>query len=191
MNEQKQMWKGVLELLEAAGKLKRIKRTGWVEVGIKEPESVAEHSFRTALLAMILADLKDLDAEKAVRMALLHDLAEAEVGDLTPEKKGARGPALTLEENEAMDRLLSTLPEPLSARYRSLWREFQAAVSPEARMVIQADKLEMCIQALEYKREGFDPSRLERFLRIEVKDLPNELLKEVIERDDDKKILTN
>lgn len=176
------MWKGVLDLLEAAGKLKRIRRAGWVEAGIQEPESVAEHSYRTALLAMILADLQGLDAEKAVRMALLHDLAEAEVGDLTPEEKGAKGRAHTLEEDEAMDRLLSQLPEPLSARYSSLWRELRCAASPEAGMVTQADKLEMCIQALEYKGEALDPSRLNRFLRIEVRGLPEELLKEVIER---------
>ncbi|MBS7638083.1 HD domain-containing protein [Candidatus Bathyarchaeota archaeon] len=180
------MWKGVLDLLEAAGKLKRIRRAGWVEVGVQEPESVAEHSYRTALLAMILADLQGLDAEKAVRMALLHDLAEAEVGDLTPEEKGAKGQAHILEEDEAMDRLLSPLPEPLSARYSSLWRELRCAASPEAEMVTQADKLEMCIQALEYKRESFDPSRLNRFLKIEGRGLPKELLKEVIERNKDR-----
>ncbi len=180
------MWKGVLDLLKAAGKLKRIRRAGWVEAGIQEPESVAEHSYRTALLAMILADLQGLDAEKAVRMALLHDLAEAEVGDLTPEEKGGKGQTHILEEDEAMNRLLSPLPEPLSVRYSSLWREFRCVVSPEAEMVAQADKLEMFMQALEYQREGFDPSRLNRFLRIEVRGLPKELLKEVIERNKDR-----
>lgn len=179
----KKMWKGILDLLEAAGKLKRTKRMGWVEAGIEEPESVAEHSFRTAILAMILTDLQGLDAEKAIRMALLHDLAEAEVGDLTPEKKRTKGPAHMIEEDKVMDRLLSSLPEPLSARYSSLWREFRSAASSEAKMVVQADKLEMCIQALEYRREGFDPSRLEKFLRIEVIGLPKELLNELLKGD--------
>ena len=67
---------GILEFLRAVGGLKGLTRRGWLEAGIKNPESVAEHSYRTAVLAMILADLQGLDAEKAIRMALLHDMAE-------------------------------------------------------------------------------------------------------------------
>lgn len=176
------MWKGVLNLLDAAGKLKRIKRTGWVEAGIQEPESVAEHSFRTALLSMMLADLQGLDAEKAIRMALIHDLAEAEVGDLTPEEKRRKGPAHTLEEEGAMERLLSDLPEPLSEIYRSIWKELKCVESPEAEIVNQSDKLEMCIQAVEYMEVGFNPSRLERFLKIETKGSIKELYNEIVKR---------
>ncbi len=178
-------WKELLELLKAAGRLKRIKRIGWVEAGIEEPESVADHSFRTALLAMILADLQGLDAEKAMGMALLHDLPEAEVGDLTPEEK-VRRPAHALEEGEAMERLLSLLPKPLSERYHSLWREFKSLGSPEAEIVSQSDKLEMYIQAIEYIEAGFDPKRLERFLITKMEGIPKELYNEIIKIKDKK-----
>ena len=182
-----EIWEELLELLVAAGKLKRLKRRGWVEAGIEEPESVAEHSFRTALLAMMLADLRGLDAERAMRMALIHDLAEAMVGDLTPEEKRRRGPAYLMEEGEAMERLLSHLPKPLSDSYLSMWNELRCAGSPEAEIVIQSDRLEMCIQAMEYLEAGHDPSRLERFLQIEAGGLSKELHHEIIKRIKSKK----
>ena len=57
-----------------AGKLKRIPRSGWVEVGVQQPESVADHTFRTSILCMIYSDLEGLDELKLLRMALIHDL---------------------------------------------------------------------------------------------------------------------
>ncbi|MEM5772607.1 MAG: HD domain-containing protein [Candidatus Aenigmatarchaeota archaeon] len=72
----------LIEFFKTIGKLKKIERTGWVtNVGIENPESVAEHSFRSAVLCMIFSDIKKLDTEKMVRMALIHDLAEALIGD--------------------------------------------------------------------------------------------------------------
>ena len=166
---------GIIEFLRAVGKLKRLPRTGWLEVGVKDPESVAEHSYRTAVLAMMMADLQGLDAEKAMRMALLHDLAET--GDMTPEQKMRRGPASTREEDEAMTNILSTLPTSLAEKYRSLWEEYRTGASPEAETAVQADKVEMILQALEYEETGVDPSRLDRFWYGEVGGgLPSELV---------------
>lgn len=168
---------GIIKFLRSVGRLKGLPRTGWLEVGVKDPESVAEHSYRTAVLAMMLADLQGLDAEKSTRMALLHDLAEAETGDMTPEQKRRRGPASTREEDEAMTHILSTLPASLAERYRSLWEEYRTRASPEAETAVQADKVEMILQALEYEETGVDPSRLDRFWHGEVGGgLPSELV---------------
>jgi 5'-deoxynucleotidase YfbR-like HD superfamily hydrolase len=68
---------GLFEVLQAAGRLKTLKRAGWVRVGLPEPESVADHSFRVALLAVLFGPRLGLNGEKLVRLALLHDLAEA------------------------------------------------------------------------------------------------------------------
>ena len=168
---------GIIEFLRAVRRLKGLPRTGWLEAGVKDPESVAEHSYRTAVLAMMLADLQELNAEKAIRMALLHDLAEAETGDMTPEQKRHRGPAYSRDEDEAMTRILSTLPTSLAEWYQSLWEEYRKGASPEAETAIQADKLEMMLQALEYEETGIDPSRLDRFWHGEVGGgLPSELV---------------
>jgi len=161
-----------VEFLRAVGRLKGLPRTGWLEAGVEEPESVAEHSYRAAILAMVLADLQGLDAEKTMRMALLHDVAEGEMGDLTPEQKRRRGPAHSRDEVEAVDRILSTLPETLAERYRIVWEEYREGTSPEAETATQADKLEMLLQALEYEEAGIDPSRLDRFWRTRVEGGP-------------------
>ena len=71
--------KDIIGFLRAVGRLKGLPRTGWLEAGVKRPESVAEHSYKTAVFAMVLADLQGLDAERAMRMALIYDLAEAEI----------------------------------------------------------------------------------------------------------------
>ncbi len=152
----------IRSLLEKAGKLKEIKRTGWVESGVPEPESVADHSYRVALLAMTLSDNKGLDTLKTVRMALLHDLAESEVGDLTPRQKQGNHGEL---ESEAMRAILSELPDEIGKLYLDAWDEYQSNESQEARLVHNADKLEMLVQAKEYEEKGL---KLDQFWETEI-----------------------
>ncbi|UCH57824.1 MAG: HD domain-containing protein [Candidatus Bathyarchaeota archaeon] len=176
---------GLLEFMTSVGKLKRIPRTGWLEAGVKEPESIADHIFRTSILALLLADLQGVDSEKVVRMALIHDLAEAQTGDLTPEQKQKKGVEHLIEEEEAMERLLSNLPKKIAEIWGSLWEDYRSGRSPEARIVLQADRLEMILQALEYEEEGMDPSKLDRFLLVEEEEgLPSELLRELEKKRD-------
>jgi 5'-deoxynucleotidase YfbR-like HD superfamily hydrolase len=78
-------FQNISKFLKIAGMLKRTPRTGWVEVSIYQPESVADHTFRTAILSMLYADIEGLDPLKLLRMALIHDLPEALTGDLTPD----------------------------------------------------------------------------------------------------------
>ena len=79
----------LVKFLEITGMLKRTPRAGWVDVGIYQPESVADHTFRTAVLCMLYADMEALDSLKLLRMALIHDLPEALIGDLMPSQKSA------------------------------------------------------------------------------------------------------
>jgi 5'-deoxynucleotidase YfbR-like HD superfamily hydrolase len=154
---------GILEFLFKIGKLKGLPRTGWVEQGIEDPESVADHSYRTTFLTLLLADLDGLDSGKATKMALLHDISEAVTGDLTPGMKSQKGIGYQIEEREAIEKLFFTLPRELALEYKLLWEELRIGSSPEAKIVMQADKLEMKIQALEYEQRGGDASRLDRF----------------------------
>ena len=77
----------IIKFLEIIGILKQTERTGWVEVGVYQPESVADHTFRTTFLCMLYADLETLDPLKLVRIAIVHDLPEAVIGDLMPTQK--------------------------------------------------------------------------------------------------------
>jgi putative hydrolase of HD superfamily len=151
--------------LQLSGKLKYTKRTGWVEAEVPEPESVADHVFRVALLSMILSDDKGLDTLKAVTMALIHDLPEALIGDLPPRQKETDH---ILQESQTMNQMLELLPEKLSINYRVLWDEYIEGKSPEAKLVHTVDKLEMLLQAAEYKINENQNRRLEHFWQTKI-----------------------
>lgn len=76
--------KGKLELMHLIEQLKLQKRTGWVREGVKGPESIADHMYRMAMLSLLSEEDEDLDIGKCVQLAVVHDLAEASVGDITP-----------------------------------------------------------------------------------------------------------
>lgn len=153
----------LVNFTKTIGKLKKVKRTGWLVAGIKNPESVAEHSFRLAVLCMILAKKFNLDTEKLVKMALIHDLAESVVGDLVLE----RGRNIVMDpkkkfklEEGAINKLISQIDE--GEEYIKLWYEFHDLKTPEAQLLKQLDKFEMVVQALEYEGE-VDSKKLDEF----------------------------
>jgi len=152
----------LINFLETVGALKRMPRTGWVDVRVKDAESVADHTFRTALLCMLYADIENLDALKLLRMALIHDLPEALIGDLTPSQKTGE---TRKREEEAAKQLLSLLPEKLRDNYLSVWREYQEGRTREAQAVRQLEKIEMALQANEYRKSGAAEKSLERFFK--------------------------
>jgi len=152
----------------AALLLKRVPRMGWVEAGIKRPESVAAHSYGLAALVMVYADLMGLDAEKAVKMAVLHDLAEAYIGDLTPRTKSRiRKKILESVERAVVRQLLADLPKNVREEYESLYDEFLFNRSADARLVHRLDRRElfneasllMLEQRLEVERFGLKKAK--------------------------------
>jgi putative hydrolase of HD superfamily len=150
----------LVDLVLEAIRLKRMPRTGWGTCGVPHVESVAEHTFGVGFLVLALADYlrvrgdsEPLDLEKALSMALLHDLAEVRLTDLPTSAVqllpvGVKSQA----EAQAVHDLLAFLPS--GARFEELWREFEDASSPEGRLLRDADKLEMMFQCLFYERTG-------------------------------------
>lgn len=141
------------ELFERAGGLKAVRRSGWAErLGLEGAESVADHTYATAFVAMVYSDIMGLDTGRVVRMALLHDLAESVTGDITPGSlpEGKK----ESDERAAMDAILALLPEGARGAYREAWAEYAAGESREASLVRQADKLEMAMQARRYAHAG-------------------------------------
>jgi len=148
------------------GKLKKLARKGWVSsVGVRKPESVADHSFRCAILAMCLSDLKGLDSDKLMRMALLHDLHEVVMGDLDYSDKQRMGEVeVKRREKAAIREVFAVLPEPLRSRYIAIMDEYRLQQTEEAMLVRQVDLVEMVMQALEYeKRDGYSKTKLAPF----------------------------
>jgi putative hydrolase of HD superfamily len=134
--------------------LKQLYRQGWLRRGVPRErcESIAEHSFGVAMLALWLAQTRiELDADKLVRMALLHDLGEVYAGDIIPGDGLSEGEKHR-REAEGLRKILSRLPD--GEANIQLWNEFEAGASPEARLLRQIDRLEMGLQAAVYQRQG-------------------------------------
>ncbi len=142
-----------LNFLLQANQLKTTPRTGWAVRGVSAFESVADHSFGVALTALALSELvnRELDREKILTMAILHDLAESVTGDLS--LGGSRllpAGAKAEAENLAMAELLDGLG--FAGRWHDVWREFEDLVNDEARIVRDADRIDLLTQALVYER---------------------------------------
>jgi putative hydrolases of HD superfamily len=141
-------------------RLKRLYRQGWLKRGLPEPlcESVAEHSFGTALLALLVAGpsgsagaLGRIDTGRAALLALAHELGESYAGDITP-VDGVSREEKRERERAAIDRALDGHPD--RGWFVALWEEFEDCATPEARFVRQLDRLEMGLQAALQDAEG-------------------------------------
>ena len=148
---------GILDFLRAAERLKSTTRTGYTSAGTQE--SVAEHTWRLCLMAVVLAPaFPGVDFAKLVKICIIHDLGEAIHGDVSaPEqaRRAALGLATGKSELERRDllELLAPLPVALRAEIASLWDEYEAAESPEAKLAKGLDKLETIMQ----HNQGLNP----------------------------------
>ena len=150
--------KGLSPVLEAYLELNHLKQTyrqGWLRGGVppERCESVAEHSFAVALLALLIADahFSELDRDRVVRLALVHDLGEVYAGDLTPHD-GVSAEEKHCREDRSIRQIADKLPH--GDEYVALWQEYEEQATREARLVRQIDRLEMGLQALVYERQG-------------------------------------
>ena len=153
----------MIRLFLEVGNLKRLPRMGWLLRGVPNPESVADHSFRVAFITLLLADelrrrSVEIDVEKALKIALLHDLGESKITDLPLEAQRYMDKKRA-EKKAVMELLLEVGNKSLE--YFKLFEEYEEESSPEGRLVRFADKLEMVLQAYEYEKAGF--SNLEEF----------------------------
>ncbi|HEX6912488.1 MAG TPA: HD domain-containing protein [Longimicrobium sp.] len=135
---------GVLDFLRAAEALKNTHRSAWTSGGL--PESVAEHTWRLCLMALLLRDaFPGVDFARLVQICIIHDLGEAIGGDI-PAIHQVPGESKAPQERADLLRLLQPLPERLRARITALWDEYEAARTPEAKLAKALDKLETILQ---------------------------------------------
>ncbi|MDQ1045013.1 HD family hydrolase [Streptomyces sp. V4I2] len=143
----------VARFLYEAGTLKNTARTGWWMAGVQHPESVAEHSWRTALIATIIAKLEGADPARAAFLAVWHDSQETRTGDVNHLGKKYTGGEADPRDITA-DQVVG-MPELLAEAVRDLVAEYEAKESPEAICARDADKLECMIQGIEYRSQGY------------------------------------
>ena len=127
-------------------------------------------------MCMVIAEQKGLNSNKALKMALLHDLAESVTGDYMPDDLSKK--TKIDKEAKAMKNILAKLPPKMRSSYSRLWKEYKNMSSKEARLVHQIDRLEMAFQASDYLKKGYDFQLLEQFFlsaKVGIRD--KELLK--------------
>ncbi len=141
-------------LAECIVSLKMLPRTGWLQRGIPAAESVAEHSFGIAALALVFTAADgSFDRERLLAMSIVHDLAEALLGDLPLSARRLIGESVKHDaERRAMAELCAALPG--GDHLIRLWEEYAAGTTREARFVKALDRVETLVQALAYERAG-------------------------------------
>ncbi len=170
----------LLDFFHFALELKKIPRKGWIsKVGIKNPESVADHSYATAIMAMVLSDNSKLDTEKVLKMSLLHDLAESITGDFIPNEISKKDKKIL--ENKAMKKIFGKLPLKLATQYSKVWQEYIQSKTKESIFLHEIDKLEMAIQAAKYSSEGFSNKKLRIFIETARNKIKSKELLELID----------
>lgn len=174
--------KGLLNFFIEVGKLKRMPRRGWVINQIKNPESIAEHIFRAAILGWVLGERKKgFNIEKLIKIALIHDLCEVYAGDITPydsilpkskkllrelmktwprfsnSEKRKKSLSKYKKEKEGIEKLILKLPPNLKKEIKTLWLDYEKGLTPEGRFFKQTDRMENFLQAYEYWKKYKNP----------------------------------
>ncbi|MBC8437995.1 MAG: HD domain-containing protein [Euryarchaeota archaeon] len=129
--------------------LKGVTRAGWTRFPIQNPETVGSHCWGMGLAALLYCP-EHLDREKVITLALIHDLAEVIVGDITPHD-GVDKTEKRVAEERAIEMILRG--HPRSAELQNWWQEFEDKTSPEGRFVSDLDKVDMGLQAENYEEE--------------------------------------
>jgi putative hydrolase of HD superfamily len=143
---------GIIAFLRSAERLKGTFRSAWTSSG--ERESVAAHTWRLCLMALLLADhFPEVDFARLIRILIVHDLGEALHGDIPATRQD---PSTSKAEQERRDllELLAPLPEKLRHDVTRLWDEYDDAATPEARLAKGLDKLETIMQHNEGRNPG-------------------------------------
>ncbi|KAL1887034.1 hypothetical protein Cpir12675_006735 [Ceratocystis pirilliformis] len=156
-------------------RLKTTKREGWRRFGITYCESISDHMYRMAIMAMILpASLAArVDQDKCIKMALIHDMAELLVGDITP-VDGVPKLEKSRRESQTMDYLTKTLLGRFDGglagkQIREIWQEYEDSKTFESIVVHDLDKLELLHQMVDYEKRANGELDLGEFTYVATK----------------------
>jgi putative hydrolases of HD superfamily len=144
---------GMATFLFEMGHLKQLPRSGWLLLGIPQPESVAEHSFRVAVIGVMLAAMEGADVGRTTALCLLHDAHETRIGDVP---SLGRAYVTTAMPEAVTAHQTSGMPESVAKALQELTVEYEATETTESQLAHDADKIEMLLQAIEYQTQGYD-----------------------------------
>lgn len=144
---------GMATFLFEMGHLKHLSRAGWLLLGIAQPETVAEHSFRVGLVGIMLAAMEGADPGRTAALCLLHDAHETRIGDVP---SVGRAYVTTAAPEAVSVHQTSAMPEAVAKVMQDIVAEYEATETLESRLAHDADKIETFLQAIEYQAQGYD-----------------------------------
>jgi putative hydrolases of HD superfamily len=144
---------GVAQFLFEMGHLKQLPRSGWLLLGVPQPESVAEHSFRVGIVGITLAALEGADVGRTAALCIFHDAHETRIGDVP---SVGRAYVTTAVPEAVTAHQAAGMPAVVAEAVRELTAEYEAVVTAESRLAHDADKIETLLQAIEYQAQGHD-----------------------------------
>jgi len=172
-------------------RLKTTKREGWRRFGIDRGESISDHMYRMSLITMFAPPslASRIDIPHCTKMALVHDMAEALVGDITP-VDGVAKDEKSRRESTTMDYFVNGLLGKVNGGFtgqslKEIWQEYEDSVTLESQFVHDVDKIELILQMMEYERQHEGKLDLSEFSWVatkiqlpEVKAWADEVLRE-------------
>ncbi len=174
--------KDYLDILHVAEKLKDTPRHCTTTQG--RTESVAEHSWRVSLMALLLRhEFPDVNIDRVVDMCLIHDLGECFTGDIPTFIKTDSDRSV---EDSLLNQWVSSLPDEVSAELESLYAEMKAQITKESKIYKALDKLEALIQHNEsplstWAENEYELNKTYAFNTVEFSDWLTELRKEILQ----------
>lgn len=145
----------VYKFIKKAGKLKSVKRAGWLKypkIKTSAVEDVADHCYKMALLSLLFHNDKNINFDKCVKMALLHDLAEAVVGDITPHANMSKEDKKNME-YVGLKKIIKNLNEETQKYMLELWNEYEDRQTIESKIVKDLDIYDVLSQSLQYEKK--------------------------------------
>lgn len=148
----------LVEFIFEAGMLKRVPRSGWSVLGINNPESVADHSFRCAVIGYLIARMENVSVSRVLLMTLFNDIHEARITDLHKmAQKYIDAPAA---ENRSFADQVEPLPADIRDELSDVRSEYAAQETAESIVARDSDILECLVQAREYHEQGHNNASL-------------------------------
>lgn len=142
----------VATFLGEAGHLKNLPRSGWLLLGIRHPESVAEHSYRVGVIGIVLAAIEGADPGQTAALCLMHDVHETRIGDVP---SVGRSYVTTSKPQAVTSHQTSGMPDGVAKVLQDLTGEYEDTETIESKVAHDADKIETLIQAREYAAQGY------------------------------------
>lgn len=146
-----------LDFFAEAGLLKRVKRSGWWVAGLENPESVADHCFRCAVIGFYMAHEEGVDPYRVLAMTLFNDIHEARINDL--HKMGHYYIDFKAAEKRVFKDQVAGLTGKVRGALEDVRGDYDAQLTPEALVARDADILECLVQAKEYQDNGYPVAR--------------------------------